>query len=1098
MAKDPVVDGRSRAKLLAELEELADGYVDGWDVSSADSGTTLLQVGSRFEADVVRRLDGVPEKHRVAFLDALDFSRRPPQSARVPLTVRTTPDIDGNVVVPGGTQAAAETEDGGTEIFEIPAEDGFEATPASLSAAYALDPVTDTVVDHGPALSAGRETTLLDGDNEQSHVCYLGHADLLNVEAGSTVTVRLLMSADEKLVEEGLDWEYYGEDADGVEGWHSLAQETTDVVDSEAGLQDLRAAVEERIEAFASDDVSEWGNTPFELTFGFPGPTADVAVDGTESRWLRVSARESADAYFEMEVESLSLTVERGGEDDDGAAPAELLANDVPLSVEGDEDIYPFGRLPQPPATLYLASEEALTKKGANVSLRFTAPDGQEADGGTEGDDDGGSAGDGDGESSDDTGGGGDGEDGGDAGDGESAGGRTAGAMSAGLLSGEPEISWEYWDGDGWSRLRLLSDGTDRLREAGTVRFRVPRDLTTTSVSGHEDYWIRARLVGGNYGQARYEITEEGGRGDLVERPDPPQFGRVTLGFGQEGEPFQQVRTHNNASYEAVDPAAEPLALSPFEPVPDDSQTLYLGFDDTLRDGPVNLFVPTSDERYPRTFDPGMRWEYCPDPESGRWEKLEVRDGTEGLTERGIVSINFPEATTAFERFGTRAHWIRLRVTGDAFYRGPTGPAFRKEGERTIEHKREDRSAVADLPRPPTLEGVHPNTQWAYNERTISDEILGSSDGSHDQAFACSSAPVTDIDLWVEAVDALSGSERRALAEERPGAIERVPENGDPVEFWVRWHEVEDFLDSGADDRHYRVDPTSGEVRFGDGQRGKIPPTGENNVRATYRTGGGSDGNVPAGAITELRDPITLVDSVTNLRPSDGGADVESMDTVVSRAPERIKNRDRAVSPSDFEQVARAASRELATVKCEPEMDQNGDRRAGWVTLLIVPRGQRDRPVPSMELRKRVEDAVSERAPATLTGRDGERITVRGPNYAPVSVEATVHAAGVESVSTLKNTVEADLDAFFHPLTGGEAGDGWAFGESPDLSGVGGLLEGVAEVDAVADVAMTVEARGEAIRILTEADDPTLDRDTLVCSGSHEVTVHMQDGGGRP
>jgi hypothetical protein len=103
-----------------------------------------------------------------------------------------------------------------------------------------------------------------------------------------------------------------------------------------------------------------------------------------------------------------------------------------------------------------------------------------------------------------------------------------------------------------------------------------------------------------------------------------------------------------------------------------------------------------------------MRWEYCPDPESGRWEKLEVRDGTEGLTERGIVSINFPDATTAFERFGTHAHWIRVRVTGDAFYRGPTGPAFRKEGERTIEHKREDRSAVADLPRPPTLEGVHP------------------------------------------------------------------------------------------------------------------------------------------------------------------------------------------------------------------------------------------------------------------------------------------------------------------------------------------------------------------------------------------------------
>jgi hypothetical protein len=221
------------------------------------------------------------------------------------------------------------------------------------------------------------------------------------------------------------------------------------------------------------------------------------------------------------------------------------------------------------------------------------------------------------------------------------------------------------------------------------------------------------------------------------------------------------------------------------------------------------------------------------------------------------------------------------------------------------------------------------------------------------------------------------------------------------------------------------------------------------------------------------------------------------MTAVRSRAPERIKNKDRAVSPSDFEQVARAASRELATVKCEPEMDQKGERRPGWVTLLVVPRGQRDRPVPSMELRKRVEDAVSERAPATLTGRDGERIIVRGPQYAPVSVDATVYSSGVESVSTLKGTIEAELDAFLHPLTGGTAADGWAFGESPQLSAVASLLEDVDGIDTVDAVAMTVEARTEEIRILSEGDDPTLDRDSLVCSGTHQVIVHM-DETGRP
>ncbi|MEF8783982.1 MAG: baseplate J/gp47 family protein [Haloarculaceae archaeon] len=1076
MAEEPVVDGRSRPELLAELEELAERYVDEWDVSAADSGTTLLQIASRFEADVVRRLDSVPGKHRIAFLDALDFSRRPPQSARVPLTVRTTEDIDTNVVVPGGTQAAAETDDGGAEIFEIPGADGFEATPATLSDAYGVDPVTDTIVDHESTLTAGEETILFDGRNEQQHVIYLGHDDLLNLEAGSTVTVRLLTNASERVVEDSLAWEYYGEDGNGVEGWHELPQETTDVVESAAGIRDLRAAVEEQIEALAGTDVSEWGDNPFELTFRFPGQTGDIEVDGVESRWIRARVEGETEACFDVEIESLSLTVERGGEDDAGATPEELLANDVPLSVDGEEDVYPFGRMPQPPTTLYVASEEALTKRGATIQLRFAAPrEGRDGDSGDDGN--------------------GQGADEGDDSDGEGR--ATTSAVSAGILEGDPEISWEYWDGSGWSRLGLLADGTDRLREAGTVRFRVPDDLAATSVSGHEDYWIRARLVGGNYGQPRYEITEEGRRGEMIERPSPPQFSRVTLHYRQDGERFEHVRTHNNKSYEAVDPEAEPLALEPFRPAPDETQTLYLGFDSVLRNGPINLFIPTSDERYPRTFDPGMRWEYCPDPESGEWMKLEVRDGTEGLTERGIVSINVPEPTTAFERFGVCRHWIRVRVTGDEFYRGPTGPAFRKEGERTIEHKHEDQSAVADLPRPPTLQGVYPNTQWAYNERTIDSEVLGSSDGSHNQSYTCSEAPVTDIELWVDEVDALSGSEMADLEADRPGAVERLPESGgNPVEFWVRWTEVSDFLNSDAAARHYRVDRTSGTVTFGDGQRGRIPPAGENNIRATYKTGDGSGGNVAAGAVDELRDPITLVDSVTNLQPGDGGADVESMDTVVSRAPEQIKNKGRAVSPSDFEQVAKATSRELATVKCEPEMDQKGDRRPGWVTLLIVPRGRRARPVPSMELRKRVEDAVGKRAPATLTGRDEQRITVRGPNYAPVSVETTIHTSGVESISTLKGDVESRLDAFFHPLTGGPGSDGWSFAEPPRLSVVLSLLEGIEGVDAVAEAAMTVEARGEEIRIQTEDADPRLDRDTLVCSGSHEVTVRMRENGG--
>lgn len=52
-----------------------------------------------------------------------------------------------------------------------------------------------------------------------------------------------------------------------------------------------------------------------------------------------------------------------------------------------------------------------------------------------------------------------------------------------------------------------------------------------------------------------------------------------------------------------------------------------------------------------------------------------------------------------------------------------------------------------------------------------------------------------------------------------------------------------DNKDSG----HYRLDREAGEVSFGDGVRGRIPPSGKNGVKANYRHGAGEKGNVSSG-----------------------------------------------------------------------------------------------------------------------------------------------------------------------------------------------------------------------------------------------------------
>ena len=60
----------------------------------------------------------------------------------------------------------------------------------------------------------------------------------------------------------------------------------------------------------------------------------------------------------------------------------------------------------------------------------------------------------------------------------------------------------------------------------------------------------------------------------------------------------------------------------------------------------------------------------------------------------------------------------------------------------------------------------------------------------------------------------------------------------------ARWKQVESFVDSGPDDRHYVV-KTMGDkttIRFGDGIRGAAPRPGST-IEAGYRTGYGASGN---------------------------------------------------------------------------------------------------------------------------------------------------------------------------------------------------------------------------------------------------------------
>ena len=81
------------------------------------------------------------------------------------------------------------------------------------------------------------------------------------------------------------------------------------------------------------------------------------------------------------------------------------------------------------------------------------------------------------------------------------------GAHRSMTSSTNPELSWEYWNGTGWWKLVVTRDETLNLKMSGKLEFKVPPDLAATDWSGRTNYWIRARLVGGDYGREKVSVA---------------------------------------------------------------------------------------------------------------------------------------------------------------------------------------------------------------------------------------------------------------------------------------------------------------------------------------------------------------------------------------------------------------------------------------------------------------------------------------------------------------------------------------------------------------------------------------------------------------
>jgi hypothetical protein len=297
-------------------------------------------------------------------------------------------------------------------------------------------------------------------------------------------------------------------------------------------------------------------------------------------------------------------------------------------------------------------------------------------------------------------------------------------------------------------------------------------------------------------------------------------------------------------------------------------------------------------------------------------------------------------------------------------------------------------------------------------------EFVGTGNGQADQRFSLVHKPV------------LQGT-ARIQVEEQGG--------------WTDWQTVDGFEASSEDARDVLVDLESGTLRFGNGVRGRAPQIGERIRALEYQYGGGAAGNVAAQAINQVTGFGQV--KAANPLPASGGAQAESIPAALERVPGEFRRHDRAVTASDFAELALATpGAVVGRAECMPLFDPKTKAQdaAGVVSVVVWPAQDLkhpNAPSPDRDLLRRVCAWLDARRLVTT------ELYVIPPTYQPIAVSVGLQAKPGYGIESVRRWVELALRQYLSPLPPfGPEGQGWPLGRAvygPELEAAALQVDGV-------------------------------------------------------
>jgi hypothetical protein len=1086
------IDPRDLKGLIEELRKYAPFYIPEWDPNNeADVGVTLAKIFAGMMSYVVDRENKIPTKNYIEFLNRLGTKLIPAYPATANIVFLISDRAKNDVAVEAGTKLLAASNDKHKELtFET--QENFQVTRAKLVEIYSvvMNEKSDALYSHINDYSNGKSFGLFMGKSLQNHVLYLGDLELFNIKKNSKIILDFFCNDPDLLIAilEKAVWKYnwqvnpdneletnarylYAKILDSDESLKkcsitlSFAKSGDSLTFSQnlylpgdtAAISDWRTPTDSKLVTVTSsadpngisillEPVTTGYQTTYFLLTSTEGSSSDFAspklqvkegdqltayygdefctswvantksktaieiteLQKIESRWIQCSLSPIDFVAFGKKIESLEVFDIRSSISPDASDEYlyrgdMLFHGDVQLD-DTQSPILPFEDQLYEKELFYISSEDVFSRRGSKVTISFSSTYDQRL------------------------------------------------LFEDKDADNELDLSWEYWNGRNWSHIINLEHKYGESTSGNieqSISFICPSDFAQTSVNGNENYWIRARIVSVS---------------GSIQVPTIINYW-LSLQIALAPSRVQHCMTLNNHEFLDNINKSDNSMIShhPFYSVKDKTEghpAIFMGMDEKIRGGPISLYCSLKEsellESDTRFFS--LRFFYF--SETGEWKKLDTIDNTMSLSNSGYIKFLFPHDFGRLSILGRSLYWIKgideegkFASSADKIWLDAIIPT---SGSAAI---------PIDFQGVPQFNGLFLNATSALNITSIDEEVIGSSTGEKDQTFVFSQKPVISIKedeklknkVWVNENKFITEEEREQLR--KKGEIqEKVDEQGRIIETWVLWHEVNDIYFSEAYSREYELDGSTGEALFGTAFS-RVPPTGSENIRSSYHTGGGIIGNVDTAEINSMKNSLPLIDGVTNVEPATSGMDTETTERALKRGSRVIKHRGQPVTFEDFEWIVREGFPGVAKVKCFPTSWLKGEFKPGHIIIVVIPWSNEQKPLAPFELRKNIEHHLEERASNVVVS--AKHLKVLKPIYLRISVQAEIYVLDMHLARTVEMAGKSKLVEFLHPISGGPKNSGWEFGEMVCLSDIMSILEKIPEVDHIENISIKLQVEVE-------------------------------------